>query len=94
MEQNLRTLTQYLPKIAFSVLITPILASVSFVGLSWTVRNHFHNYCRDAANEVCGRRGRKAKFLSRYLPKIRVPIADFPNFCFRLLPWASVDFRG
>ena len=38
--------------------------------------------------------GRGPKFLSRYLPKIRVCSAVYPNFSFRQLPSASLGFRG
>ena len=33
------------------------------------------------------------KFLSQYLPKIGVPIDDFPNFSFRQPPWGSVELH-
>ena len=39
-------------------------------------------------------RGRAPKFLSRYLPKIRVFRNFYPDFSFREPPWASADFRG
>ena len=37
---------------------------------------------------------RKPTFLVRYLPKIEVRSAVFPNFSFRQLPSDSVGFRG
>ena len=71
-----------------------ILASVIFRGLPWTSMGngkpspHILLGCRKQSMRD---RGRKPKFLSRYLPKIRVRSSAYPNFSSRHLPSASVD---
>ena len=78
-------------------MLIPILASVSHRQLpSASVAFHLLIYRWDADNNVCGMGGgRKPKFPSRYLPKIGVSSAAYPNnVSIRQLPSDSVGFRG
>ena len=94
-------------KLEFSVLLIPILASVSFRqlppasvgsrGLLWAMENHRHLYCSDAVNNVFGRGvGSQSPRVDIYL-KLEFSVPPIPilaHVSFRQLPRDSVDFRG
>ena len=82
------------------IAVCPILDSASFRQLPWASVG-FRRLPTTITTYIVGMKtkmylggDRGPKFLSRYLPKIRVSSAAYPNFSFRQLPWASVDFRG
>ena len=89
---------RYLPKSRVpSAPHIPILASVSFRRLPWTSADKGGPSPRIllGRRQQCMREGgRNPKFPGRYLPKIRGPVASYPDFSFRQLLSASVGFRG
>ena len=88
-------MSQYLPKIEVRSAANPNFSfhqlppsSVGFRGLPspYIVGIQTTRY-------VVWGRGRKPKFMSRYLPSIVVSSSAYPNFSFRQLPSASFSFR-
>ena len=80
----------FVPILGSVSLRQPPSASVSFRGL-WTT---ISTYIVGAKTTMYVGGGRKRRFLSRYIPKIEVFSASYPDFSFRQLPSASVSFCG
>ena len=77
-------------KLHLSMLFYPILASVSFLGVSWTsVSKYIVQFRQHDMREG----GRQPKFLGHFSANLAVLSAVLSNLSFRQLPSASVGFR-
>ena len=82
-------------KLKATVQIRLILSPVSFRLIPWNSSDYrLLIYCWDLDVVVCGVWGRMPSFLIRYLHRVEVFGSEYPNFSFRQLPTAAVDFRG
>ena len=75
----------------------PILASVGYRGLPWTMGNPLHIYCWGAEDNVFGRGAGSRSPRANICLKLEFSALFTPILAsvgFRQLPRASVDFRG